>query len=259
MINKNLDKRIVDLQKKYVILSDEYNDITEQIEDLEDEQNEIDGKMELIQEELKTLKYRLINEKTEELNVESDNPFIRDFILASYFCDKNLNRPILSCVNVTKDELQAVNGYMAIRIKNQSIPEELKGKLIKWEAREKFEDYVLENPESKFIELDKVYPKHEDCTFKLENLRADTFYDRLNVKFLEEYWGGTIMTMQTDVTIGINKDYLDTVLLAFKGESFTMYSGTPVEPILLENEHKSVLILPIRLSKVMEDGINEGD
>lgn len=257
MINKNYDKRVIYLQKKYAILSGEYDSLTERIEDLQSDQEIVGSKMKDIEDELKTLKYRMINEKIEELNIETDDPFVRDFILASYFCDKNFERPALSCVNVTNDELQAVDGYKAIRIKNKSIPDELKGKLIKWDARENFENYILEEPHGEFIKLDKVYPKHEDCTFKLENLTTDVFYDRLNVKFLEEHWSGTIMTMQTDVTIGVNKEYLEMALLPFKGEAFNIYCGTPVEPILLENENKSVLLLPIRLSRVAEDGNNE--
>lgn len=254
MINKNLDKRIIDLQKKYAILNDEYDSLTEQIEDLENEQEIVGSKMETIEDELKALKNRLINEKTEELNIETDDPFVRDFITASYFCNKYPERPVLSCVNVTNNELQAVDGYKAIKIKNSNIPEELKGKLIKWEARENFKDYILENPHGEFIELDRVYPKHEDCTFKLENLTTNEFYDKSNVKFHQNYYGGTIMTMQTDVTIGINKEYLEMALLPFKGETFNMYSGSPVEPIVFENEHKSVLILPIRINK---EGVTE--
>lgn len=249
MINKNLDKRIIDLQKKYEILDNEYDELTGRIEDLENEREIVGSEMEVIEDELKTLKDRMINERTEELNIETSDPFIRDFIIASYFCDKNYERPVPSCVNVTSDELQAVNGYMAIKIKNQSIPEGLKGKLIKWDARENFEDYILDSPHGEFIELDRVYPKHEDCSFKLENLRVDTFYDRLNVKFLREYNGDKIMAMETDVTIGINKDYLDTVLLAFQGETFNIYSSSPVQPILLENECKSVLLLPVKINQ----------
>lgn len=249
MINQDLDKRIIELQKQYVKLGDRYDFLTEEIEDLETERENIGSKMELIEDELKTLKDRLINEKTEKLNIETDDPFVKDFIIASYFCNKYPERPVLSCVNVTNNEIQAVDGYKAIIIKNPNIPEELKGKLIKWEARENFKDYILESPHGKFIELDKVYPKHEDCTFKLENLTTNEFYDKLNVKFRENYYGGTIMTMNTNVTIGINKEYLEMALLPFKDEIFNMYSGSPVEPIIFENEHKSVLVLPIRINK----------
>lgn len=249
MINQNLDKRIIELQKQYVKLGGRYDFLTEEIEDLETERENIGSKMELIEDELKTLKDRLINEKTEKLNIETADPFVRDFITASYFCNKYPERPVLSCVNVTNNEIQAVDGYKAIIIKNSNIPEELKGKLIKWEARENFKDHILKSPHGDFIELDKVYPKHEDCTFKLENLTTNEFYDKLNVKFRENYYGGTIMTMNTNVTIGINKEYLEMALLPFKDETFNMYSGSPVEPIIFENEHKSVLVLPIRINK----------
>jgi hypothetical protein len=50
-----------------------------------------------------------------------------------------------------------------------------------------------------------------------------------------------------EITIAVNKEYLDTALMCFEDSKFSMSVCSPVSPILLENNQMSILILPLRI------------
>jgi hypothetical protein len=191
----------------------------------------------------------MLNEKIKELDIKTEEPFLKDFIIASYFCNRNEDsRPELNYVNITNNELQAVDGMKAIIIRNSSIPDSLKNTKIKWDVRENFENNNGEYIES-FIEIHKVFPPKNEYTFAIGEISVEDFYKKLKVNSYSNEPYLEIVTIETDWKIGVNKEYLDTALLAFKGEKFSLKSISAVSPLLLENERKSVLVLPVRLKK----------
>jgi hypothetical protein len=241
----DLDKKIIELSQEYKTLDSEYVQVTDEIEDLEYRQESLECRMNDIEEEIKEIKELMLSKMVEQLNIETDDPFLKDFITASYFCDKD-TRPVLCNVNITEDELQACDGYRAIIIKNTNIPINLKNTKIKWDIRESFEENI-NNTDKEFINLKTAYPDKSTFTFKLEGLTSEDFYQKLNVDEPEEIDTCERVIIHAGEDICVNKEYMDSGLLAFKNEEFTLYASTKIAPIVLENERKSVIILPLRL------------
>lgn len=245
---QEIDKKILELTSEYKKLGNEFDKISVEIEELESKQSYLGNRMEEVEEEFETLKKRLLDNKVVELNIETDDPFLKDFIIASYFCDKHDSRPALQCVNITDTELQACDGYRAIIIKNSSIPSELRNTLIKWDIREDFEQHINKCTDP-YINIKAVVPAKGIDTYTIKDLTSENFYDKLKADDYKEELLYNRITLHTDKPICVNKEFMDIGLMAFKGETFELHATGSVAPVILDNENKMVMILPIRLNK----------
>jgi DNA repair exonuclease SbcCD ATPase subunit len=183
MINQDLDKKILKLTKEHRELSSAYDQVCEEIEELEYRQESLESRMDGIEEEIKDLKERMLITKIQQLDIKTDDPFLKDFITASYFCIRSdeSTRPILCNVNITENELQACDGYRAIIIRNSDIPISLKNTKVKWDVRDNFEQHI-NSEDGEYMNLKSAYPVKDKLTFKLEDLSTDDFYEKLNVE-----------------------------------------------------------------------------
>jgi DNA polymerase III sliding clamp (beta) subunit (PCNA family) len=203
--------------------------------------------MDRIETEMTDIKKKMQTEKVKSLDIETTDSFTLDFIKASYFTAQDYDeRPMLQHVNITENEIQAIDGYRKITIENDEIPEELKNTKIMWDVRENFKDHISKI-EGKYPDTSSVEPKKEDIKYTLENVTSENFYDHFTIKNLKESRQHTVVLTYKGFIIAFNKEFLDMALTTLKEEIFTVYFTNNVTPVILESERIKVLVLPKRL------------
>ena len=244
-MNKELDHELIELQNEYKELDIRYGEIEAEIEELENDRDRVESQMNDIEKQIDHIKKEMMCVKIDALDIETDNKFTLDFIKASYFTARyNDARPVFQTVNITENELQACNGYKAIRIKNNEIPMELQNTKILWDVREKFEENI-NKVEGDFIKLSNIFPDPKDMKYKIEGINSEMFYEFFSAK--EYGTNGTFKLFYEDFMIAFNKELLNDALIALKGTTFTVSFMTSVSPVILESGDIQVLVLPVRL------------
>lgn len=248
MIDKKFDAKLIELEKEYEELGWRLERIEGEIEDLDAEKEGIEDDMDTIESQISNIKKRMQDSVFEGLINQSDDKFTMDFIKASYFTGRgNSSRPLLNLVNITDTELQAVDGYKGITIKNMEIPAELQNKRFEWSIRENFEDNVSKI-EGNFIDLKSIIPKKEDAKYTVTDINSDNFYESLNSMPYEKETSREIIKLSyQDFKIACSKELMDDALMVLRGEKFTVYFYSNVSPILLESENMQIIVLPTRL------------
>ena len=240
-----IDKELIRLGDLLSKKELEYNNIQFQQEELEaslyilgDEITDINYMLRKLEKDLVTIEIESVN------NELTGDEFIDSFIKCSYFCNKYDNRNDLSCVSIKEDRLIALDGYKGIIIKCGSIPKELKNSYIRWDTREDFENNIEKDMSScvhshlmNFIDDGK-----SEVIIKgnlkgiLESIRYKTIDGRIEV------------LNYNNIKVGFNQKYLDLLYLVFSNEKVSVYyPKNSLNPLIVEDENKQVVILPIRL------------
>lgn len=241
---KNLDSQILELSRRYDKLYVQYSEIQEKLENLEDEKEDLSNEMDNIENRLKILKEKMLKEKSENLDITTDDKFTLDFIKASYFTSKGEDASLkFQVVNITDTELQAVDGYKAIIINSNDIPDELKNTTIKWDTRTNFKDGIIKLDEP-FIDLKSIFRCKEEFTEKIYNLNSEKFYSELKVKEVPEIHVD-IMTPKNNTAL-FRKEYLDVALISLKGQNFNVYYINENSPLFFESDSIKIIVLPVK-------------
>lgn len=239
-----LDSEFLNLKEQYTDYGIEYDELLDKIEELEDKKHSIEGKMDNIENKIAQIKKKMHESKIKSVDIQTTDPFTLDFIKASYFTTQDDDRrEALQYVVIKENQICAVDGYKAITILNDNIPDELKNTYIMWDVRKDFKDNIRTD-NIDYPDISSIYPKEENIQHILTDVTVDNFYNKFIVKKLKET---TIVLNYKDFNIGFNPEYLDTALIAMEDENFTVSFVNPVSPMLLESERIKVLVLPKRL------------
>jgi hypothetical protein len=200
--------------------------------------------------QMKAVKTKMLEKKIYEINKFTDDPFVNDFIKASYFSFKadDNGRHQFQYINITETELQASETHRLIIIKCPHIQAELKNTKIKWDVRENFKDHVKTGVE--FPDVHRVIPSKEGAK-AYSGIKPENFYSLFKpspFKFNPDNNDVECVKIDFDsVRIGLNKEYLDTALMVLDGE-FDLYVRGWLEPLTFESKDITIVLLPIRYS-----------
>lgn len=259
MIDKISDATLIEFEQKYQelhkrnseIISEisgivsEIEDLQNEIEALESEQSDIEDSMEKIKERIAQIKNNRLTKNIWDLNIETDDAFIQDFIKASYFTEKTNERPVLNTVNITDYEMQAADGYRGIIIKNNDIPKELQSHKFNWDIRENFKNNISDKDEEKFIDLQSIMPKENDARYAAFNINPENFYETFKITKYDEK---VVLLHYKGLEIACRKEYIDDSLFVLMGETFSVYFYNDKSPIFLKTDRLQIMLLPIRIN-----------
>jgi len=113
--------------------------------------DEAESKLEKARKEYEFLSEQFARDKTKK----PKNDFEKKFYQATHFCRKEFaDTHYLSYVKVEKDRMVACNGFAAIIIKCNEVPENLTNKLVHWDAIGDAIDF--QKTKTKHLDLDKI-------------------------------------------------------------------------------------------------------
>lgn len=243
-----LDSQLIQLNNEYIKLDKRFAFLEEEIESLEDEKDSLESEMSSLEGQIKRIKTQLLDLKIQDINVFTDDKFTNDFIVASYLAMKDdERRGQFQYINITDIELMATDGYKGIIIKCDCIPDDVKNSKIKWDVRSNFAENINhelgEFPDLKSI-IEGARSTHKKAP---TSLTAKEFYETFEALEPEDH-GVTIIKLKiADIKIAFNKEFLDTALMCMGEESFDVYVGGHLNPVLLESGSRSIVVLPIRV------------
>lgn len=248
---KNL--KLETLKRKLEKEEANYADLEEEIESLSDELDTCESKCNDFEKQIKEIQQEIESEKTLELlegAASSELDFAKAFYQTALFCNHFMeNRDILKYVNIKDSVLQGCNGCMAVEIKCDDIPENLKNKLIAWDTD------GFENPkvgEGEYVNLEKVFGDF----FEQQPESMLLTKEEIEKQIIEPGEANTDKRGETETyvldlnkhKIGMNPKYL---LPAFQilpdDEIIRVYWKSPVTPIAFETSKIKCLVLPVRL------------
>jgi hypothetical protein len=242
-----LNEKLIKAKVKYAA-AEEYLEVAQS--DFDEAEEEMMNLEELISGIKKENEFLKLNERY--LSVpDSDGSFEWCFYYASLFCNHfNEDRPMLMHVNVLDDKLQGCDGYTAIDIKCNCIPENLKHKLIPWDTM----DFLKIVPnEYKYLNVDEVISEAIQNSSKNQTLSKEQI-ERIMLG------DGVLSSEENDIGLtknvfllgtikmAANKDYLERALKCFKsGEQIKLMWDSPISPVIFVNDRINAIVLPIRL------------
>lgn len=117
-----LDARLIELTTEYHRKNNKYAELEEEIWELESDRDKLGFNIDILEREIEKTRELLLKNKTEQLNVFTDDPFTNDFIKASYFADKSndCNQSLFQYIHITDSLLVASDQRRLIVIKNGS-------------------------------------------------------------------------------------------------------------------------------------------
>lgn len=249
MLNERLEIAKIKLQKaqeKLRATQSEYNDLVNEydsrIDDARSKIDEAESKLEKARKEYEFLSEQFARDKTKK----PKNDFEKKFYQATHFCRKEFaDTHYLSYVKVEKDRMVACNGFAAIIIKCNEIPENLTNKLVPWDAIGDAIDF--QKTKTKHLDLDKIINDAIQNASHSQAFSKSSLLEIIEKIIKVEDYETAILNFAT-VKIAINKKYLDYAMDCFEGtESFAINWKDEKSPIVFRNNDVTVLILPIRL------------
>ena len=247
---QELDAKLIELQESRAPIEREIERLGVEIEFLEDEKNDSENKLIEIDNQIKSIKKKIHEDKVKSLDVFTDDQFTNDFIRASYFCSReDGDRPIYNFVNLTDSEIIATNCFILIKINSNCIPENLKNTRIKWDVRKDFEQHI--NREVKPIpNYGKILGEAEK-THRLvaEKMKASDFWNvARDITHTPEtkYMCAMVHFKIGNLSITFNKEYLNTGLMGMGDEEFTVYAHANITPMILQGTRTTVIALPMK-------------
>lgn len=241
--------RLGDTQEEYRSVTSEIEDLTYDLNNLENEQYRLEKREIELENEIQELEKRLMDKEFEEIdNALTGNEFRDAFIKCSWFCRKyDDDNTHLSYVRIEGGRLMATDGYRAIVVECDSIPEELKNTFIKWDVRDNFKDNTEIKPRDTLSFIDDVIKKGRG-DIKV-GLNERVFKETFNYKTREESNSTIEILNYCGVKAAFNKEYLDTALKVFKDMDIKVYwPKTMLSPLIIENNNQKVVLLPVRLN-----------
>ncbi|HHV37871.1 MAG TPA: hypothetical protein GXX70_00050 [Tepidimicrobium sp.] len=234
----------------------EHADIEGRILDLEGDLFYLENEEAGIIKEIKDLKTRLSNMVVSEVDDTLTGDEFRDaFIKCSWFCRRQavLDDVVpywYEHIRITNSRLVGSDGYRAISIKCDSIPENLKNTYIRWDVRNNFTENA--NPTSivgasNYLKtLDKLMQQYNDNKILLIN--ESKFKEMFYHESRKQSDKNIIILKLLGVKVAFNQDYLETMLRAFKNMDIEVYCPECWhEPIMIRSQYQSALLLPMRL------------
>jgi hypothetical protein len=249
MILEELEKELVSLNKKSENLKLEYVTLNDQIQNLEKEINKLKYKRANIGLELSNINHRIL---TVEENIydltqgDINDQFLKDFMKASCFCERGYTTN-LNYVKISNNEMFACDGFKAIRIKSDNIPNKLKNTYIKWDSKRFFAKNIEKEIRYPNINFEQIIKNlMENYIYKIRTDNND-FYKVFNIEYTSSN-DANIMILND--YISLNQKYLEIALNTFdKLENFDVYIVNKLREILLVNNRISIIILPMLLHK----------
>lgn len=246
MINNNLelDEKLIELTKARNNLSSQYDALQEQIDDLEYEKDGINRKMDTVELRISDIKKKLLQSKVENINKFTNNTFVNDFIRASYFAAKEGDLPSqYYYINITETELIACDsGKMAVFIKSDYIPDNLKNTKIKWDARDNFEEHIDTNIRA--IDIKRLLEVTAETKVIVRGCTVEMF-SILVQAYPSEKLDYAVNLSTAKACILVNKEYLDTALMAMQDEVFEICTKGGITPIVFRGAKTTAMIMPM--------------
>ncbi len=242
-----LDNELIQLTKAYARKNIIYDNLEMEIEALEDEKSDLGDEIDIMEKQIEKIKKQLLEQKMEQLSTFTDDPFINDFIKASYFTEKSddCNRPLFNLVNITENTIEATDARRLIAIKNDAIPATLKNTKIKWDVRQDFEDNIS-NFKTEFPATGGIIKDAKKGTYQ-GKVKVAELCSKYNAKITAQGQRGYIATLDfVGQEISFNKTFLDQALMVFDGAEVDLYTRDKISPILMENEKVTVLLCPTK-------------
>ena len=247
MDNKTFDEEITTLEDSYESLLDRDKELTSKIENAENEQDDVENSMDNIEKEIDKIKSKMSVNKIKELNAKVDDQFTSDFIKASYFTATVYHkRPMLCLVNVSNNELQATDGYKAIIIKNNKIPEKLRNHMFKWNVRSNYENNI-DYSEKQFINLQEIMSLKENIKYKISEVNTNNFYKTFKPEICSKDGKKVVILEYKNFKIAFNKEFIDDALMILREEVFTIYLFSDKQPMIIRSKRMQILLLPMSL------------
>jgi hypothetical protein len=255
MDSKILSSKLIELEKKHKRLEMKHSEVEDQIDDLENEKEDLEDELDSLESSIEEIKKQLLENKVSELSKFTGDKFTDDFIRASHFCSVHDEyRHSLEYVEVSDTELTALDGYRAIVIKNNAIPNEIKNSMIKWDVRKDFKDNKSkENLPT--IDIKKLLDEQKkDYKIIINDVKAVEFYNKFNIQEVNsnDKNGGRVEITVEDLTLWMNKQFLETTLMVLGEEKFRVSFGTPITPVKFETASITIIVLPIRILNGMK-------
>jgi hypothetical protein len=182
--------------------------------------------------------------------------FTRIFTLVSNFaspdCSKRLN---IYGVNCTSNSLQAIDGHRGIEYFCE-IPDNLKGKIIKPNVFENFDQHIVQG--SNFIDIHEYLPKFVGTSIAPLSKKASEWID-IFIENSKPYKSNSLSNFQPDkykaiceiegIQVGFNKVYVaDLFALIDDDEYVSLYwRGNALESLLFYTNKLNAIICPIRI------------
>jgi deoxyadenosine/deoxycytidine kinase len=147
----------------------------------------------------------------------------------------------------------ACNGFKAIIIKCDCIPEELKNTLLYPHLKKNFPEEAIVNIENKYPPLEKFFPQPKDYQHSFFSFNAETFYKRFTVTRNTVTFNGVNADC---LEIGTRTIFFDSKLLreaieaieAFNDEEFAVHvANWKVLPLFLDNSKRKICVMPLRI------------
>jgi len=244
MNNLELDQKLIKLTKERAVLSSRYDELDEQIFDVTEERDNVERRMDTLDLRIYDIKKQLLQSRVKDINVFTDDPFTNDFIRASYFAAKEDDLPAsFYYINLTENELIACNGgQIAVIIKSDCIPDNLKNTRIKWDARSGFEEHVDRKVSA--INIKKLLEVMADTELIVSDCTAGTLTDLVQV-----YPSGkldyAVKLNTAKARMTVNKEYLDTALMVMGDEVFDICCKGGLTPIIFKSDRITATAMPI--------------
>lgn len=243
---KILREKLEKANRRYSRAEEELEDAQSELDSAEAECNGYEEAVMQIEDEIKLMKVnkRFITEP------EFYGSFEWCFYHAAMFCRHYDNRnPGMRCVNVRENCITGCDGYTAIRIICNAIPEGLKSKLYMWDTID-FDSAIPQ--EHEYMNIDKVFAE------SIENSKASKTMTKEQIESLM-LGEGVVLSKEVsaDRTMNVfvlgnenmaaNKDYIEKAIKCFKpGESIEVMWNNCISPIIFRNEMMDIMILPMR-------------
>lgn len=241
-----LINRLEENTTKYENVESEISELSNYLLRLEDEHNTITKEIKKIEKKLSDVELAKID------NLLTGDEFRDAFIKCSYFCKKYCTEnELYQYVIITKDFLLALDGYKALKVQCNSIPDKLKNTLIKWDVRANFKDNIEDSINKDLIELtctniDEIITKVKNFNDNIINCTLE----ELKSKYLVEIKNdepATLLFKYKENSVGLNKEYYNILSVVFRNEKATIYyPKTPYAPLLINNKNQLAILMPIK-------------
>ena len=241
-LNSRLEFLTNELKRK----NKKYAELEDEIQGLELDRDALEGEIESLEKEIGKVRESLAESELKGLGDVSD-PFLNDFIRASCFADREGSyRPIFGCVMISDSTLFATDTKKLVVIKNDHIPDELKGKAVKWFARGNFAEHVVET--DGFPSYEAIVKGAIDGHVFKDMLKASEFNGRYNVRVMAQDVSGYIVEVELPgLVLNFNKNNLEQALMALGEQEAYLYAKDWKAPILMQSDKMTVAVMPLKM------------
>lgn len=220
--------------------NERHTSLAEQLIEMRSELYDIECKIDCTMKKIEDITNEILDSNSCIFNKD---PFINDFIRASFFASRDVDRYKFQFVNITDSYIQATNAHMLISIKCPFIPHELKNTKILWDVRYNFKGHI--NTSVEFPDFNDGLPKRDNYVL-FGGINPANFYNLFDTEITEIYTDKKEADIDfAGVKLMLNKKYLDTALLCI-GNDFDLYIRGPFDPLIMESKDTLIAICPMR-------------